>query len=102
MYRDEPKEPAKLVLYLVRRTKIVVSVLTLMPYPKVTPANNGSGGTPLQQLPITPGSVKMLTSDDSDDDEFDPTAAGTTIAAITCPEGGQHDDLADDMLSQNR
>ena len=66
---------------------------------KVTPArNNGSlGGTPLQQLP-TPGSVKMLTSDDDDDDEFDPRTATT---ASTCPEGG-NDDLADDMLSQNR
>ena len=65
----------------------------------MTPArNNGSlGGTPLQQLP-TPGSVKMLTSDDDDDDEFDPRTATT---ASTCPEGG-NDDLADDMLSQNR
>ena len=58
----------------------------------MTPArNNGSvGGTPLQ-LP-TPGSVKMLSSDD--DDEFDPRTA-TTAAAV-------NDDLADDMLSQNR
>ena len=63
---------------------------------KVTPArNNGSvGGTPLQ-LP-TPGSVKMLSSDD--DDEFDPrTAAAATAASVAV-----HDDLADDMLSQNR
>ena len=61
----------------------------------MTPANNGSmGGTPLQHLP-TPGSVKMLTSDDDDDDGFDATAAPT------CHEGG-NDDLADDMLSQNR
>ena len=62
----------------------------------MTPArNNGSvGGTPLQ-LP-TPGSVKMLSSDD-DDDEFDPRTAAAATAA-----GAVHDDLADDMLSQNR
>ena len=63
----------------------------------MTPArNNGSvGGTPLQ-LP-TPGSVKMLSSDD-DDDEFDPR----TAAAATAAGAVVNDDLADDMLSQNR
>ena len=30
VYRDKPKEPPNFALYLVRRTKIVVSVLTLI------------------------------------------------------------------------
>ena len=73
--------------------KIKSSTHSPGPNPHPSPKVTAAGSTP-QERP--PGSVNpMLTSDD--DVEFDPSVNG---ADASCPEIGN--DLADDMLSQNR